>query len=259
MKNATTEKMRFCGPQLAIASPSVKGKFTALGYKDFEDYCAKKWQMTKVHAHRLIKATCLAETLESNQMVTPASEAQVRPLAKLQDADDQREAWKIANKASEGKPTEPALKLRRDDNPVIDPARSCMTAIARAWANRWQRVFTDRMRSWEWSGFSRWWLQPFAGRQANWHPEKGSTMNNVQRVLLAGAALVILWLCLCPPRIPTESREAERVTHDEGHQCLWNSSREKHPIDYFRLGFEVIGIALAGGILFLSVKDEWDT
>lgn len=62
-------------------------------HNDFESYVAARWQMSRVHADRLIAAAEVARILEPvGSAAMPASERQVRPLAGL--APDQvRAAW----------------------------------------------------------------------------------------------------------------------------------------------------------------------
>jgi hypothetical protein len=76
-----------------------------LGYETFEAYCKARWDMSKMHAYRLMDSCKVIETVKSNQLVTPANESQTRPLARL-EPDQQREAWqKAVATAPEGKVT----------------------------------------------------------------------------------------------------------------------------------------------------------
>lgn len=59
--------------------------------------------MSKMHAYRLMDSCKVIEVLKSNQLVTPVTEYQTRPLSKL-EPDQQREAWqKAVETAPEGK------------------------------------------------------------------------------------------------------------------------------------------------------------
>lgn len=60
----------------------------------FEAYCRERWQMSRIHAHRLIDA---AEVISNLLPIgnTPTTESQARELAPL-DADLQKAVWQIA-------------------------------------------------------------------------------------------------------------------------------------------------------------------
>jgi hypothetical protein len=60
-------------------------------YGTFEDYCTKRWQMSKTHANRLIQANEVVENL-TPMGVIPANERQARPLASL-EPDEQVTVW----------------------------------------------------------------------------------------------------------------------------------------------------------------------
>lgn len=66
-------------------------------YSTFEDYCKERWEMTKIHAYRLIGAVRVTQNLRSNQLVTrfPMTESQVRPLTSL-EPHQQQEVWQQA-------------------------------------------------------------------------------------------------------------------------------------------------------------------
>jgi hypothetical protein len=64
-------------------------------HKTFEDYCRERWEMSRQRAHQLIEASEVARNLSTVVDVSPTSERQVRPLAKL-EPEQQREAWKAA-------------------------------------------------------------------------------------------------------------------------------------------------------------------
>ena len=75
-------------------------------HSTFEEYCENKWDISKMHAYRLMDAVSVTNNLKSNQLVTlPQSESHARPLARL-DPDDQVKAWhKVIETAPEGKIT----------------------------------------------------------------------------------------------------------------------------------------------------------
>jgi hypothetical protein len=64
-------------------------------HSTFETYCRERWQMVASRARQLIGAAEIAVNLQSVTTVTPTSERQVRPLAKL-EPEQQKEAWQMA-------------------------------------------------------------------------------------------------------------------------------------------------------------------
>jgi hypothetical protein len=73
-------------------------------YHTFENYCQERWGMTRRHANRLVES---AEVVHNVGPIgpTPDNEAQARPLAKLKDPEQQREAWQRAVTTAAGKIT----------------------------------------------------------------------------------------------------------------------------------------------------------
>ncbi|MCX5804182.1 MAG: hypothetical protein NTU69_11745 [Proteobacteria bacterium] len=70
-------------------------------YGTFEEYCKEKWGMSKTHANRLISSTEVTDNLTPIGVI-PKTESQVRPLTKLEPAE-QKEAWdKAVKTAPEG-------------------------------------------------------------------------------------------------------------------------------------------------------------
>lgn len=78
-------------------------------HKTFEDYCRKRWGMSRQRAHQLMDASAVAKNLSTAVDVSPTSERQVRPLAKL-EPDQQCEAWEAATKEN---PTPTAEQVAR--------------------------------------------------------------------------------------------------------------------------------------------------
>jgi len=60
------------------------------GFDTFEDYCQKRWQLSRSYAYRLIEAAGVVRNL-SPIGNTPTHESQVRPLSRLEPAQ-QRQA-----------------------------------------------------------------------------------------------------------------------------------------------------------------------
>lgn len=97
---ATLDSFIECGNALAEIRDS---KLYRIEHKTFEDYCREKWNISRVHAHRL---TAAAETVKMLPMGNkPKSERQARPLARLPE-EKRAEAWQKAVEASPtGRPT----------------------------------------------------------------------------------------------------------------------------------------------------------
>ncbi len=68
----------------------------------FQEYCEERWQMSRVHADRMISAAAVAENLKPIGF-NPSSESQIRPLTKLA-AGMRVEVWKVAT-ATKPNPT----------------------------------------------------------------------------------------------------------------------------------------------------------
>lgn len=83
-----------------------KDKLYRLTHSTFEGYCKDRWDMSKMHAYRLMDSTTTIENLKSNQLVTlPVNESQARPLTKI-EPDQQGKVWQRAvETAPEGKVT----------------------------------------------------------------------------------------------------------------------------------------------------------
>lgn len=74
-------------------------------YTTFEDYCHQRWGMSRPHAYRLIDAAQVQANLSPIGDILPTNEAQTRPLTKLKDPEQQREAWQQAIASAAGRVT----------------------------------------------------------------------------------------------------------------------------------------------------------
>lgn len=70
----------------------------------FEEYCQEKWNLSRKRAYDMIGAADVAGNLSPMGDI-PTTERQVRPLTKLKEPEQQREAWSEAVETSGGKPT----------------------------------------------------------------------------------------------------------------------------------------------------------
>jgi hypothetical protein len=75
----------------------------ALGYTSWSDYCENEFQMSTRHSYRLLNFVEIRNVIrDSDPGVTPSSEKQVRPLARL-DHEEQPVAWAHAVEIADGK------------------------------------------------------------------------------------------------------------------------------------------------------------
>ena len=64
------------------------------GYNTFEQYCAKRWSISRSQAYRMIQAAeVVGHISEHEDVPLPIHEAQTRVLARLKDPDTIRTAW----------------------------------------------------------------------------------------------------------------------------------------------------------------------
>jgi uncharacterized coiled-coil protein SlyX len=77
-----------------------------IDHPTFEAYCQERWDFSKTYANNLIAATSVRNNLTTIVVKQlPANEAQARPLAKLKDPEQQREAWERAVATAPGRVT----------------------------------------------------------------------------------------------------------------------------------------------------------
>jgi protein gp37 len=97
----------------ALAVIKVGKLWRAGGYKSWDDYCRSVAGMSRGHAHRLLGAAGFLEILKTSPRgdIFPMMEAQVRPLLRLPEPEQQLEAWKTAvERAEGGQPSASAVK-----------------------------------------------------------------------------------------------------------------------------------------------------
>ena len=113
----------------ALAAIKEKNLWRAGGHKSWDAYCQSVAGMSRGHAHRLLGAAGFMEMLKTSPRgdVLPMMEAQVRPLLRLPDPEQQVDAWFTAvDRADGGQPSAPMVKeivLERlnPDGPVEKP------------------------------------------------------------------------------------------------------------------------------------------
>lgn len=75
-------------------------------YKTFEAYCDERWGMGRRYVNQIIAASQVRENLGAIAPKTlPENEAQARPLTRLKDPEQQREAWQQAVATAAGRIT----------------------------------------------------------------------------------------------------------------------------------------------------------
>lgn len=90
------------------------GKLYRVHYDTFEDYCQKRWGMSKTHVNRLVASSLVVSNLTPIGVI-PQTESQARPLASL-TPDQQREVWQTAvNTAPNGKVTAAHVEATKRD------------------------------------------------------------------------------------------------------------------------------------------------
>ena len=77
-------------------------KLYRIEYSTFEAYCRDKWKMSDRRARQLIDSVAIVESIGKSGTHVPVSEAQVRPLAKL-EPKKRAEAFSLAVELAKGK------------------------------------------------------------------------------------------------------------------------------------------------------------
>ena len=100
-------------------------------YDTFEEYCARRWELSRPRAYQLCPASEVVTHLSTkvDTKLLPESEAQTRPLTRLKEPAQWRRAWQAAVRlaAAEKRPvtardTEEAVQ-RLNGEGRIEPAR----------------------------------------------------------------------------------------------------------------------------------------
>lgn len=107
---ALTAKINAAGTELAemIFKAHEEKAWGVLGYPDWKSYVAAELKISKQRSFQLIDFAKVKQAISESTTVdsiAPTSEGQVRPLAKLETPEAQREAWAEAVEESGGQPT----------------------------------------------------------------------------------------------------------------------------------------------------------
>ncbi len=113
----------------ALAVIKARSLWRAGGHKSWDAYCRSVAGMSRGHAHRLLGAAGFLEILKTSPRgdVFPMMEAQVRPLLRLPDPEQQVTAWVTAvERAEGGQPSAPdvkkvVLEILHPEGPVEKP------------------------------------------------------------------------------------------------------------------------------------------
>lgn len=81
----------------------------------FEDYCEKRWRISRPRAYALISAADVVSSIgrQTPDLPAPTNERQARELAKAPEPD-RGDVWRDAHKATDGKPTADAIRNARE-------------------------------------------------------------------------------------------------------------------------------------------------
>jgi len=120
-------------------------------HKTFEEYCQARFEMSRQHINKQIKAAEIIGNLETNSFQNPPkTETQARPLSKLPPAD-QPKAWEKANEIAkeEGKPVaarhvEQAV-AETIDAVVVDGTKDEPTEERQSKVPKWQPDDAERL------------------------------------------------------------------------------------------------------------------
>lgn len=103
------------------------GRLYRQTHDTFEDYCRDRWNISRVHAHRLISANEVREELLPIGNILPTNESQARALASVPKKDRQAVWKKVIDKAPVNSAGQPAItakmveetknELGKDDGP----------------------------------------------------------------------------------------------------------------------------------------------
>lgn len=113
----------------ALLAIKVGRLYREAGFDTFEDYCQRRWQISRSRGYQLVTAAATVEALyrdlpETSTTVDipvplPTNEAQVRPLGML-PTTERAEAWTAAVVEAEGEPTGEQVQAEVDRRLGID-------------------------------------------------------------------------------------------------------------------------------------------
>ncbi|HVF12155.1 MAG TPA: methyltransferase domain-containing protein [Actinomycetota bacterium] len=137
-------------------------RYKAAGYSTFEDYCARRWDISRERGRQLIRAAELVDLLPTNVGIpVPKSEAQVRPLAPLKgDPEAAREAWADAVEEAGGQPTAKQVEeavSKRLDPPIRKPLLLSGVSHPARYSDELFPFFAEALKKYQFV------LDPFAG------------------------------------------------------------------------------------------------
>lgn len=127
---------------VAVGSALMKVRDAQLyraGHRTFEDYCERRWSISRPRAYQLMEAaTAVSTVVDKIGVPPPANEGQARELAKVPEAE-RAEVWQEAVERTEGKPTAAAVREVREERqaptepaPVVEAMTSAIESVAEA-------------------------------------------------------------------------------------------------------------------------------
>ena len=96
-------------------------------FATFEDYCDKKWSLTRQYVNRIVAAAEVVADIESAEMETivskPANEAQAKPLASVRK-EDRAEVWQqvVATAPVDARTAKPKITAKHVEK-VVEQAK----------------------------------------------------------------------------------------------------------------------------------------
>ena len=117
----------------------------------FQDYCQKRWGISRPQAYRLMKSAEVVSNLSPFGDNQPTSESQIRPIAKLSPAL-QREVWELATAVNPTPTAEHVARVAKTITKAIEDARADTTAAVndtrQANPEKPNPVFDERWLQW---------------------------------------------------------------------------------------------------------------
>lgn len=100
------------------------------GFATFEEYCRRKWHISKTHVNRLIDSSKIVDNLAPIGVI-PERESHARELTRLSDPENQKRAWEQALRTAEdegravtARDVEAAVDTVLDENQAAEPGES---------------------------------------------------------------------------------------------------------------------------------------
>lgn len=96
MIHALFEFLGLCDYEVGQALLDIKTKGLYKEYGTFEDYCRQRWDIDRDTAYYLRQSVSIMDNISDPLHEQPLNLEQVKPLNKLKEPQEQREAWQMA-------------------------------------------------------------------------------------------------------------------------------------------------------------------